>query len=290
MFVIDSNLLRRQLTTFQIVELNLRKAPFIAELARKQQGKRTDISSSRNLEKDEPFKPIHTDKMLAKMSGKSHDTVSRVRKILANGTAEEIQEARSRDRLINRVYNKMKRRLNLEEAHILGSPPMPEGIYDIIYADPPWRYDTEASQRGKADNHYATMVTKDICDLQVPSAENALLFLWVTNTHVPDALKVIDAWGFRYLTYFVWVKDKIGLGWWMRGQHETLFLCMKGKMPYPEDENRYPSVIYSPRGDHSVKPEIVYDMIENMYPNRRYLELFSRNNRDEWKMWGLEAP
>ena len=94
----------------------------------------------------------------------------------------------------------------------------------------PWRYDSEASQRGKADNHYATMVTKDICDLQVPSAENALLFLWVTNTHVPDALKVIDAWGFRYLTYFVWVKDMIGLGWWMRGQHETLFLCMKGKI------------------------------------------------------------
>lgn len=56
------------------------------------------------------------------------------------------------------------------------------------------------------------------------------------------------------------------------------------------DKNRYPTVIQAERGEHSAKPQIVYEMIETMYPHRRYLELFSRNQREGWEMWGLEAP
>ena len=134
---------------------------------------------------------------------------------------------------------------------------MPSGVYDIIYADPAWKYDTEASQRGKADNHYSTMTTKNIAELEVPSAKNALLFLWVTNAHIEDALRVVKAWGFEYITNFVWIKDKIGLGWFARGQHELLLLCKKGKLPHPEDSNRFSTVISAVRTKHSMKPEIV---------------------------------
>ena len=102
------------------------------------------------------------------------------------------------------------------------------------------------------------MTTEDICDLEIPSADNALLFLWVTNAHVFDALQVIRAWGFKFVTNFVWVKDKIGLGWYARGQHELLFLARKGKMPHPEDHNRFSTVIKAPRGEHSAKPHVVY--------------------------------
>ena len=286
-YVIDSNLLRRQLTKFVVVELNLKKADIkLKKQARQQQGTRTDLTSSRNREKVEP---IHVDEVIAKQSSVSKDTVNKVRKILGEGTPEEIQEARSKKRTINRVTNKIKKRQNLEEAHEKGSPLMPEGTYDIIYADPAWHYDSEASQRGKADNHYATMTTKDICDIKVPSAENALLFLWVTNAHLEEGLRVLKAWGFKYVTNFVWVKDKIGLGWFVRGKHELLLLCRKGEMPHPEDHNRYSTVINAPRKEHSRKPEIVYEMIETMYPNRKYLELFSRNKREGWTMWGLET-
>jgi len=102
----------------------------------------------------------------------------------------------------------------------------------------------------------------------------------VTNAHLEDGLRVLKAWGFEYVTNFVWVKDKVGLGWFARGQHELLLLAMKGVMPHPEDAKRYPSVIFAERGEHSAKPQVVYEMLESMYPNRRYLELFSRNQRE----------
>ena len=84
----------------------------------------------------------------------------------------------------------------------LGGATMPEGFYDIILADPPWRYDTEASQRGKAEHHYSTMTTREICDLQLQSSDNALLFMWATNAHLFDAKLVLDAWGFEYITNY----------------------------------------------------------------------------------------
>jgi len=292
LYVIDSNLLRRQLTKFQVVELNLKKADILLKKQARQQHEATIP-----IEGQKGFQPvlsrnqehIHVDEEIAKQSGVSTSTVHQIRKILEEGKPEEIQEARSKKRMINKVANKIKKRQNLEEAHKRGSPPMPKEVYDIIYADPAWKYDSEASQRGKADIHYATMTTKNIADLEVPSADNAMLFLWVTNAHLEDGLRVLKAWGFNYITNFVWVKDKIGLGWFARGQHELLLLCRKGKMPHPEDHNRYSTVINAPRGEHSVKPEIVYEMIETMYPNRKYLELFSRKQREGWVMWGLEA-
>lgn len=285
-YVITVNLKRRQLTDMQKIIMAEPLERLIAEKAKRQQGTRTDLTFS---SKEEKVAPIDTAKEVAKQIGVSKSTYERGKKIRDEGTSEEIQEAISKPKQITRVHNKIKKRQNLEEAHKKGSPPMPEGVYDIIYADPAWKYDSDASQRGKADNHYATMTTKKIADLAVPSAENAMLFLWVTNAHLEDGLRVIKDWGFEYITNFVWVKDKIGLGWFARGQHELLLLCRKGKMPHPEDHNRYPTVINSPRGEHSVKPEIVYTMIETMYPNRNYLELFSRKQRDGWVPWGLEA-
>ena len=293
LYVITANLKRRHLTDMQKIYMAKPLEKLITEKAKQKQresGKRGRNTQLGILTIGIKPKPIVTAKMVAGQIGVSERTYHRGKKIRDEGTPEEIQEALSKPRQISRVANKIKKRQNLQKAHAAGTPPMPEGIYDIILADPPWRYDSEASQRGKADNHYATMTTKDICDLQVPSAENALLFLWVTNAHIVDALRVIRAWGFEYVTNFVWVKDKNGLGWFARGRHELLFLCRKGRMPYPEVRNRCSTVIHAPRGVHSVKPEIVYEMIENMYPNRRYLELFSRNRCDGWKMWGLEAP
>ena len=236
---------------------------------------------------DEP--KSRTDEKIASYVGVGKDTLRKIIAIEKEGTEKEKIEAQSKARQVSRTYNKIKKRQKLEQAHATGSPPMPEGLYDIIYADPAWRYDSEASQRGKADNHYATMSTNDIAELQVPSAENALLFLWVTNAHLEDGLRVLKAWGFEYVLNYSWVKDKIGLGWYARGQHELLFLARKGKMPHPEDHNRFSTVMIAPRGEHSAKPHVVYEMIEKMYPNRRYLELFSRNQREKWKMWGLEA-
>jgi N6-adenosine-specific RNA methylase IME4 len=78
------------------------------------------------------------------------------------------------------------------------SPDMPSGLFNVIYADPPWEY--YLPLRGSPDMHYKTMSTEEICKLKVPAAEDAVLFLWATNPKLEDALKVMRAWGFTYKT------------------------------------------------------------------------------------------
>jgi len=94
----------------------------------------------------------------------------------------------------------------------------------------------------------------------------------------------MESWGFEYRTTAVWVKDKFGTGYYFREKHELLLVGKKGNMPAPDEENRPVSVIEAPRKEHSAKPDIVYELIEKMYPGRRYLELFARR-RECWTPW-----
>ncbi|MFP4642469.1 MAG: MT-A70 family methyltransferase [Chloroflexota bacterium] len=178
-------------------------------------------------------------------------------------------------------------------------PPLPEGVYNVIYADPPWEYSNALRQWGPAESHYPTMSIDELCDLAIPAAENAVLFLWVTNPFLRDAFQVIDAWGFQYKTNIVWLKSalkKPGSGFWVRGRHELLFICSKGSF-VPDQTGRDPVgsviedpiVLNDPVTEHSTKPERVYEIIEYLYPNANYLELFARNTRPNWTAWGLEA-
>ena len=150
----------------------------------------------------------------------------------------------------------------------------------------PWEYDVPL--RGSPDEHYATMTTEDICNLKVPSANNAILFLWATNPKLPEALEVMERWGFSYVTDLVWVKDKIGTGYWFRAKHELLLVGRKGNVSPPPEWARHPSVLEAPRGEHSAKPEVVYELIEAMMGSQRYLELFARKARKGWKSWGVD--
>ena len=166
--------------------------------------------------------------------------------------------------------------------------PLPEGEYSLIYADPPWRYHVK-HLRGNPEKYYASMGTEEICALEVPVAEDAVLFLWTTNAHLEDALKVMKAWGFQYKTNIAWVKDKFGTGFYVRGQHELLLIGIKGDTHPPEQPNRPPSILNAPIREHSQKPEETYEIIEQMYPNSRFLELFARNGREGWESWGNEV-
>jgi ParB-like chromosome segregation protein Spo0J len=87
----------------------------------------------------------------------------------------------------------------------------------------------------------------------------------------------------------VWVKDKIGLGYFVRNQHELLLVATRGDMPSPSPGNRPPSVITAPRREHSRKPDEAYELIERMYPELPKLELFARQQRPGWAAWGNET-
>jgi N6-adenosine-specific RNA methylase IME4 len=169
------------------------------------------------------------------------------------------------------------------------TPEMPEGEFDLIYADPPWSYHDGGVPRGGVDKEYATLSVEDIADLSVPAADNALLYLWTTVTHVPEALDVLNAWGFEYKSQAVWDKGSVGVGHWFRGQHEILLLGVKGDVSPPAQAQRHSSVFYADRGEHSEKPDKIRAYIENAHPEADKLELFSRDGRVGWTMWGNET-
>lgn len=165
--------------------------------------------------------------------------------------------------------------------------------YAVIYADPPWRYERQTMGHSdrRAENHYPTMSLDDICDLPVSllATPDAVLFLWATVPCLEEALCVMKAWGFEYKSQFVWGKDKIGLGYHVRNQHELLLIGRRGNPPLPEPDARPPSLVIAPRGEHSQKPERFYELIEMMYPRLEKIELFSRSSRKGWQSWGYEC-
>ena len=193
--------------------------------------------------------------------------------------AKEIQQERREERRSERI-----------EIIVHDTVESIEGIgkFPILYADPPWRYDFSRSSSREIENQYPTMELEDICNLEVSKISNddSVLFLWATNPKLQEALQVIRSWGFEYKTNMVWVKDKIGMGYYARSQHELLLIATRGSVPVPAAEFRPSSVIYSDRDQHSKKPDSVYEIIEKMYPEYTKVELFARSMRDGWESWG----
>lgn len=167
--------------------------------------------------------------------------------------------------------------------------PLPEGLYSVILADPPWRSDFSPTTGKRVQRHYPTMSLEEIKGLEIPSTDDAMLFLWTTAPMNKKALDVMEAWGFDYRSQFVWDKEIIGTGFYVRGQHELLLLGKKGKgLALPKPNDRHSSVIRKKRYGHSKKPDIVYEIIERMYPNQKYVELFARDKRKGWVSWSNE--
>lgn len=172
------------------------------------------------------------------------------------------------------------------------APPMPKGKYDVIYADPPWQYDFSISDSREIENQYETLSVDKICEMPVSGIchKDSVLFLWATSPKLPEALRVMAAWGFTYKTCMVWVKDKIGMGYYARQRHELLLIGTRGSPPVPAPKDRPDSVIKAPRGCHSEKPTCLYKIIEKMYPSAARVELFGRKQQANWSSWGDELP
>jgi N6-adenosine-specific RNA methylase IME4 len=113
------------------------------------------------------------------------------------------------------------------------------------------------------------MSLADICALPVAelASESCVLFLWTTAPCREQAFEVIRAWGFAYKTSLVWDKEVMGMGHWVRGQHEDLLIASKGNPPLPPTESVPASVFRERRREHSRKPEASYRIIEAMYPD-----------------------
>lgn len=149
--------------------------------------------------------------------------------------------------------------------------------------------------RRGADRHYPLMKTSEIMALpvkQLADPEGCHLYLWTTNNFLPDALKVVEAWGFEYVTIITWMKDRKGLGQYFRGMTEhCIFATTKKRLPYKiEDGKRCQGLtgFAEPKGEHSRKPETMRRMIERVSYGPR-VELFARETHPGWDVWGNEV-
>lgn len=170
------------------------------------------------------------------------------------------------------------------------TPGLPEGIYNLILADPPWRYNFSNSSKRAVENHYDSMSLDDICALKVAelAARDCVLFLWATIPKLPEAFRVLEAWGFAYKSAAVWRKSGMGMGYWWRVDTELLLTATRGEPKPPAPQERVSNVIDAAKGRHSEKPAAVWDLLERLYPEAKRLELFCREPRPGWDIWGNE--
>lgn len=238
---------------------------------------------------------------LAEVLGKNHKTLAdRGRKYAAVPIREfERVITEGRERVINHVRQESTRvTQNLlrlgdraskrAERH---APPLPSGVFRLLYVDPPWQYEHIVTESRAIENQYPTMPLDAIKALAVPAAADAVLFLWATSPKLAEAVDVIRAWRFDYRTCAVWDKEVIGMGYYFRQQHELLLVAARGALPVPEPSARSSSVIRARRGRHSEKPDRVYELLETMYPaftEDDRVELFSRRARPGWSAWSNE--
>ena len=159
--------------------------------------------------------------------------------------------------------------------------------FGTIYADPPWAY-TNQGTRARTDRHYPTLSVAELVALPVQEVAraNSHLHLWTTNSFLPDALAVLEAWGFVYKSVFVWCKPHYGIGNYWRVAHEFLLLGVRGRCPFRDKGQR--SWQEFPRTKHSKKPEEVRQLIGKVSPGP-YLELFGRKAVQGWTVVGNEV-
>jgi N6-adenosine-specific RNA methylase IME4 len=182
--------------------------------------------------------------------------------------------------------------------------------YDVIYADPPWRFTGLGSKgirsskldangrycRIRIDDKYPTMSVRELKRLPVESiaADNATLFMWTTDSHLPFAIDIMRAWGFTYATVaFVWnKKERTGkqvcyYGYWTMKGTELCLLGRRGKVKPVAHNIR--QLVEAQRGIHSEKPEEVRDRIVKLMGECTRVELFARKRHKGWMAWGNEV-
>jgi N6-adenosine-specific RNA methylase IME4 len=266
------NFVRKDLLPSEIVALKRAIEPLERRAARERQGSRTDLCLPATVAE---CQGAARDK-IARYLGVGKTTIDRAEAVVEAAEEEPEQygylvEQMDRSGKVAGAYRRLE---VLKQARELEAAvtELPTGPFQVIVADPPWQYDTGNSLP------YPTMAIDEIKAIPVGDIadENATLWLWTTNTHLPVAFDVLTAWGFEYKTILTWVKDRMGTGEWLRGQTEHCLLGARGKPVFLHGSDS--TALEAARREHSRKPAQFYDLVERICPGSR-VELFSRQQR-----------
>jgi len=186
----------------------------------------------------------------------------------------------------------------------------PDKKYQIIYADPAWKYNFGETSSRFVNKKYTVMEKEEIMELPVKdiSDDNCVLLLWVTFPKLNWSFDIFKYWNFEYKTCaFVWIKTNknfcvnqrsflpsdcfdtfTGLGYYTRSNAEICLLGTKGKPPERKCHN-INQVVYEPVQEHSKKPSIVRKHIVSLFGDLPRIELFARQKTEGWDVWGNEV-
>jgi len=197
---------------------------------------------------------------------------------------EEFEQVKIGKKKITQVVRELKKEKQLNELHEL--KPV-EGKFNVIVIDPPWNIGEYSSEGFRGGATYPTMTIEEIKAIDLPAEENCILWFWAVDTFLDEALEIIKQWGFERKGTLIWDKESIGLGKWLRRQHEYCFLAVKGNSMFFGENAR--SVIRSKRTKHSEKPDDFYKLVEDTCKYKSKLDYFSRKKRDGWVCYGDEV-
>jgi len=280
------NFVRKDLLPSEIVTLKRAIEPLERREARERQGHKADLGPSATGAAGQGATPLEggdTRDKVARYLGVGRTTIERAEAVV-DAAEEEPEEygylVEQMDRS-GKVAGAYRRLEVLRQAKELNATPpqLPTGPFQVIVADPPWRYESGNSLP------YPTMDIEEIKAMPVAeiSDENAILWLWTTNAHLRFAFDVVEAWGFEYKTILTWVKDRMGTGEWLRGQTEHCMLAVRGKPVFLN--GNHATALEAARREHSRKPEEFYALVEATSPGGK-LELFCRQERQGWRAFG----
>lgn len=285
--------------TYKEIEAKIGKEKYIETVGRPSSQIADKSLSIIDNDKTTPQEKHNTQKKLADRLNWSTGKTAMTDKVFKEAAPEVLEKVLSGEKSINAVYQEIKKEnaakekrekyeQKLEQAK---EKPITErpASFDVILADPPWRYEFAETDNRKIENHYDTATLEEIISHKPQSSENSVLLLWTTAPKLIEGIEVLKGWGFEYKSHAIWDKVKIGMGYWFRGQHEILLVGTKGKFSPPDSFNRTSSIFTESRNTHSSKPNCVYEWIERCYPLENKLEMYCRKPRENWFAWGNEV-
>lgn len=183
----------------------------------------------------------------------------------------------------NREDDLEQQRFDLE----ITPPQLQDGLFEVIVLDPPWPYGTEYDPDGRrAANPYPEMSLEEIAAIELPAADDCILWLWTTHKFMRQSFALLDGWGFRDVAIVTWEKSRMGLGAWLRSNSEFCIMAVKGK-PKVRLTNQT-TVIHGAMREHSRKPDEFYEMVDSLCIGRKH-DYFSRQERQGWVSFGNDT-
>ena len=274
-FVIEVNLRRRHLNTFQQIEL----AKPLLEIEK-------NLAQERMVKGDprQNFAEGKAMDLFASKVGSNPETVRQAFWLMDNAPKETVEDLRKGKIKIYSAFKDLTTAQKIEELKTkISTLQEPSGFYDVIVIDPAWETGEYSQEGFRGGPIYPTLSLEAISKLNLPMTENCVVWLWTVNRHLHDAFHILEAWHLEPKSVLTWVKNNFGVGVWLRGQTEHCILATKGKPTITLTKQS--TVLFADKGEHSEKPDEFYQMVDSLCIGKK-LDYFARKTREGWDSYG----